>query len=115
MVARVITAYVSIGNSDDKLTQKEWAKFFAKTRILMNSNNFTVHGEWHSLPQAQWQNACWCVEYDEDLRLVNKEGDVVTLGDHFIRRLMELAAEFRQDSIAWAKADTAFIAPKTPS
>jgi len=79
--------YVSIGNSDDGLSQSEWAEFVADVQSLLGG--VRIHGEWFSLPHVKWQNACWCIEvhdheYKEGLRL--------------------LAIKYRQRSIAWAVA-----------
>jgi hypothetical protein len=98
-----VIAYVSIGNSDDKLTQQEWALFFSQTAILLQ-RHAKVHGQWASEPASAWQNACWCVE---------AEGSKV---DFIQAELVGLADRFRQDSIAWAEVKTTeFLgAPTSP-
>lgn len=84
------TAYVSIGNSDDKLTQQEWSLFFRQVAILLQRHG-KVHGQWASEPASAWQNACWCIEVS---------GDSL----HFVQaELVGLAMQYRQDSIAWAE------------
>lgn len=90
--------YVSIGNSDDKLTQREWHDFVFAVDAVMHSGR--VHGQWYSRADAQWQNACWCVEFS---------GDVLI--EYVKEHLRELAARFQQDSIAWADAKTIFLEP----
>jgi hypothetical protein len=95
----VITVYVSIGNSDDKLTQREWADFQTSVDAALNVYVSRMHGHWASLPDAAWQNACWCVEVGER--------DVPPLR----RALAKAATDYRQDSIAWAVAETEFIGP----
>lgn len=100
-------AYVSIGNSDDKLTQAEWSEYVGKTQAVIanavSSFDGRIHGEWFSRPDAPWQNACWCVELDMP-------------AEHYLVRLKrafaEVAGIYRQDSIAWAEAPvTEFLAP----
>ena len=92
------TVYISIGNSDDKLPQAEWAEFVMRIQALMQAYG-TIHGEWYSLPNQRWQNACWCLEtYDGERGVLRK-------------RLSEIARNYRQDSIAWAEATTERIAP----
>lgn len=89
-----------IGNSDDTLTQARWADFYQKTAMRIDSYALETHGSWVSKPTDPWQNACWCiVPFSDD--------DADTLK----RRLSDLAAEFGQDSIAWAEATTEFIKP----
>lgn len=90
----MITAYVTIGNSDDKLSQKEWAAFLLRTHLLLDDHASRMHGSWYSGPGCEWQNACWCVEVP--LERVDRLKDQLRL----------LAREFRQDSIAWAEAPT---------
>jgi len=94
-----ITVYVSIGNSDDKLTQERWAEFFARTSDAVQTFSRHVHGEWASLPNARWQNACWCFEpHPDDIDVMREV-------------LAKLASRFGQDSIAWAVATTEFVKP----
>jgi hypothetical protein len=91
------TVYVSIGNSDDNLTQREWAEFVSlvDAEIQARAN---VHGAWFSIPIAPWQNACWCAGFTdaESVRVARK--NVTAIREHF-----------RQDSVAWAVAETEFI------
>lgn len=88
------TIYITIGNSDDKLKQAQWSKFYdlIDSDIRMLAKH--VHGAWHSLPNAKWQNACWCVDIEEK-RAVELAYDVT-----------ETARLFQQDSVAWAEIAT---------
>jgi hypothetical protein len=92
-----ITVYVSIGNSDDKLTQNEWAEFYAAVDDLVGFAAARVHGRWVSPATDPWQNACWCVELDADD------------AENLRKDLPGLAFRYRQVSIAWAEAQTTFI------
>lgn len=86
------TVYVSIGNSDDRLTQAEWSEFYVTTTLaIRTATGFTqMHGQWVSEPASAWQNACWCFEIEEDMAWFLKKD------------LASLAQQYRQDSIAWA-------------
>lgn len=96
--------YISIGNSDDKLSQMEWGKFYRKVDLTIQGVRTAgglIHGRWVSQSTDYWQNACWCVE----------------LPDHLGARLREelriRVAQFGQDSIAWAPApETLFLTPE---
>ena len=93
--------FVQIGNSDDKLTQREWSQFIEEVRelILLDS---TVIGEWFSAPDQPWQNVCWMYEIAER----NRGADM--------SHLRRLCAKYRQDSIAWTEAPrTLFLSPST--
>lgn len=92
------TIYVSIGNSDDKLSQYRWSGFYRDVNMLLRREASGVHGQWVSEPASAWQNACWCVEVD-DFRVAMLRN-----------RLGAIAAEYDQDCIAWAEAPkTEFI------
>jgi hypothetical protein len=91
--------YISIGNSDDKLSQWAWANYVMAVDVaLMDARDAPGspvskrHGVWQSASASHWQNACWCVE--------------VTDPDELKDRLRELAGQYGQDSIAWAEAPT---------
>lgn len=93
------TVYVSIGNSDDRLSQAEWNSFFICVRALVTMPAEEIHGVWVSESTAPFQNAAFCFEIDEKRIPEIKQG------------LSEFAKYFRQDSIAWAVAETEFIGP----
>ena len=89
--------YISIGNSDDRLTQSEWSKFVLDMAAEVTSVG-QVHGAWFSQPASPWQNACWCIEFPGD-----KEAAAAKAVASEIRK------KYRQDSIAWAIAATEFV------
>ena len=88
----MITVYVSVGNSDDKLTQEQWSGFVQQVRITFRLRARETHGEWYSLPDQPYQNACFCVVLaDKDVPLIKQE-------------LITLRKAWGQDSVAWAEA-----------
>jgi hypothetical protein len=90
-------AYISIGNSDDKLSQAEWSAFAQRVCITVRARASAIHGEWYSPPASPWQNMCVCAEFsDPDLPYIRKE-------------LAGLRAAWQQESIAFAIAQTEFI------
>ena len=92
------TVYVSIGNSDDSLTQQEWADYYAEVTMAVATYNQIVHGQWVSVAFSQWQNACWCFD------ILNDKIPVIK------KKLATLAHKYRQESIAWVQVDeTEFI------
>jgi len=93
-----VTVYLSIGNSDDKLTQAEWADYNLRIAAEVTSYASTIHGAWSSHPAARWQNAAWCLEFT-DLDAMWLARDTAA----------EIRKEFRQDSVAWAVAETEFL------
>lgn len=92
------TVYITIGNSDDKLSQEQWAEFCAAVHLAvtgMLAHGAVVHFHGYSIPSAPWQNAMWAVELPDD-------PDVV---DALRVRLAGLAWAYNQDSIAWGRVE----------
>lgn len=98
--------YISIGNSDDRLSQRKWVTYVSEVEEVLAwayHRHGTVHGNWRSQPDAPWQNACWCIEFnDADLY-----PDTI---DKLQAHLVRLADRHRQDSVAWAEVkETVFL------
>lgn len=94
---------ISIGNSDNKLSQAEWSQFIRSIRNILSSysNTVTVHGEWFSAPDSPWQNANWCIEplgMTSTTDLAELKTDLITA-----------RKRYRQDSIAWTQGPVEFI------
>ena len=103
-----ITVYISIGNSDDRMTQRDWNGYFRDVEALLQPGGWkvvrTIHGAWQSPSAAPWQNACWCVELDQA-----DKGQLQA-------DLRRIAISRKQDGIAWAEAPvTEFLGPTTPT
>lgn len=62
------TVVIMIGNSDDKLSQLEWAEYIKDVdqAVLLSmesiDNDSHLHGRWFSLADSPYQNAAWCAE-----------------------------------------------------
>jgi hypothetical protein len=98
------TIYVSIGNSDDKLTQAQWSEFVKDFNNLIlaweaSGRVVEIHGRWASDSTSHWQNAAWCFDSHGQSEAFMQQD------------LQALAAKYNQDSIAWAVAETTFIQP----
>lgn len=97
-MAAVTVAYISIGNSDDRLTQARWSFFYSTVALTIQraaeADGGQVHGQWVSEPASAWQNACWALQLPTDSVSV----------EHLKMRLSEIAADFSQEAIAWAEA-----------
>ena len=89
------TVIIQIGNSDNKLTQKEWSEFVRCVDIYSSVTDTHFRGVSNS--DAPWQNACWVLEVED----YNYDGLKRTIGN--------LESEFKQDSIAWTEGITKFI------
>lgn len=87
-----ITIYVSIGNSDDKLSQRDWAAFIREVTSLVEGTADQVYGWWYSTSDMPWQNAVVAFLLNAGKR------------DQLRAEVSRLREKYRQDSIAWAEA-----------
>lgn len=94
--------YISIGNSDDKLSQADWSSYVLDVdRAFDKSVRYEgarVYGRWYSPPTEPWQNACWCAEWQ-----------LAHVVEALKRKVASIARAYRQDSITWAVAETEFL------
>lgn len=91
--------YVSIGNSDDKLSQADWSDFYWHTDEKIRATTTKIHGAWQSVTSARWQNACWCIDVELPATRAYLKHQLKTLG-----------IKYHQDSIAWAEVlETEFL------
>jgi hypothetical protein len=87
----MITVYVCIGNSDDKLSQQRWSAFYGQVSAAVRALAERIYGEWLSAPASQWQNACIGFTITQ------------TAASNLRDDLRALAGHFGQDSIAWSE------------
>lgn len=106
------TILIAIGNSDDKLTQREWADFYATVDLLIRDTveddvadeGGVVHGRWASLPTAPYQNAAW------SFTPPTRDWDGPDGIEAYLRgELATLARAYRQDTIVYTTGVTVFI------
>jgi hypothetical protein len=97
-----VSIYVSIGNSDDKLTQKEWSEFCNDLHTEIIAFRGSIHGRWFSASSDIYQNACICFEIS-DSNAKRLKG-----------ALKVLARQYGQDWIAWAEAELTKLEPVAP-
>lgn len=91
-----MTATILIGNSDDKLTQVEWANFCDELSIIAKRFG-TMYFEGTPPGHWRWQNACVVVSVGEDV--------IGELKQH----LRDLCKIFDQESIAFIAGQTEFL------
>ena len=98
---------IAVGNSDDKLSQSEWAAFIADiTRLVEQAredDGAHIHFAGFSAPAAPWQNALWAL-------------DLTTAASPAARgwlrtELADLCGLYRQDAIAWWEAGQTEMIP----
>lgn len=110
---------VIIDNTDNKLTQQEWALFCEDLHLtlytaLVRDTFATVQFAGSSDPTEPWQNRCmvlsWRVpDIDEPLRVYFNQRWAF-----WMKALRKLCADYHQDSVALIEGDsTQFITPTT--
>lgn len=99
----VITVYIGIGNFGDRLSQARWCEFYDEVHEAITDHASQVHGVWLSCSASEWQNACWCVEVDDEWVAELREA------------LAQAAGRYGQESIAWAEASTELLAAISPA
>lgn len=88
---------ISIGNSDNKLTQAEWSEFVNKVELIILDCATTIHFFGGSSNWLRWQNAAWLFDCkEENIHLL-------------LMALVECRHRYRQESVAYLEGDIAFI------
>jgi hypothetical protein len=72
------TVTIQIGNSDNKLTQKQWSDFIRETRSVVGRHCGQVHFDGGASFDSPWQNVCFVADIQEvdKQRLCDALGDV---------------------------------------
>ena len=91
------TAVISIGNSDNKLTQMRWSYFVEQVDTIVDAHALQTHFRGFSPGDEAWQNACWMLDIDE--------ADLTSLRES----LAGAAKLYEQDSIALIVGETEFV------
>lgn len=95
---------ITIGNSDNKLTQQEWSSFVSDVHDIVLHSNYVIHFHGLSVGSAPWQNASWVLGFKNNLAAI--------MNINAIRQeLSKLAKKYRQDSIAMTLGDTELVRP----
>lgn len=95
-----LSIFVTIGNSDNKLTQQEWSDFCGGVDECVRAFAQEMFGEFYAVPNAPWQNACWSFSVDASVTLAMQTN------------LRALASDFEQDSILWTVGELTFLKPE---
>jgi hypothetical protein len=93
-----MTTIIQIGNSDDKLTQAQWALFYRRVDIAVRTRARQVYFSGASHPSVEWQNAAWIFEIGEEA------------SSELYDYMKTLCEWFNQESIAWTEGSTILVA-----
>jgi hypothetical protein len=91
------TMTIQIGNSDDKLTQKEWNAYWNAVNFEISNIAFEIHFVGGSDAVARWQNYCWVIAISEANEQALKNF------------LTVVRTRYQQDSVAVTVGTTMFV------
>ena len=91
------TVTIQIGNSDNKLTQKQWSDFIRETRRVVGRHCCHVHFDGAASFDSPWQNVCIVAE----VQTIDKQPLCDALG--------EVRSKFYQDSAAVTFGQTKMV------
>jgi hypothetical protein len=101
---------IAIGNSDDRLTQREWSAFWAECndeiQYYGRLAGVQVHGTWLSEPNSPYQNAGWSLSWPDELLYLSRD---------LKNQLREILPKYRQESLAWTTGTTTLIPGRDPA
>jgi hypothetical protein len=92
------TITIQTGNTDDKLTQDEWASFVEEIRKVIKHSFVAVHFFGAPPNWVGWQNAAWVFEVYS-----------VEMAEDIKKKMIAIRDSYGQDSIAWTEGETEFI------
>ncbi len=93
----LVTVSILIGNTDNRLTQKEWSKFVEALRVAIEPDSATQHFFGTPPNYAPQQNACWVIEI-EDQHIESLK-----------RSVTDVRERFKQESAAMLFGHTEFV------
>ncbi len=88
---------VSIGNSDNKLTQVEWSEFVQRVDKIIEAHHAQKHFFGGANTWAAWQNVAWLFECADYMIPSLKTA------------LSDIRSIYRQESVAYLEGETEFI------
>lgn len=94
------TVVIQIGNSDDKLNQRDWSAFVKCVQLVVNKHVDQIHFEGASASVAPWQNCCWVLSVDKSNIDILRE------------QLVSACYLYRQDSLTWLAGDIELVPTK---
>lgn len=92
-----MTIAVQIGNSDDRLPQRQWSQFVVEVGDEIRKAAKAVHFSGAPFSCSQYQNFAFIFEADEEAALTLK---IV---------LTAKRKQYNQDSLAWTVGETTFV------
>lgn len=93
----MIHLVISIGNTDNKLTQMEWSNFVVDMEICIEKYNAQKHFFGGASNWEQWQNVAWIVECEQ--KAINE----------FLASISDVRKKWKQESAFVIVATGMFI------
>ena len=94
----MINVAILIGNSDDRLTQAQWANYVNTMRHQISRHVEEIHCESLTASDSSRQSACFVVS---TMNTASKSG--------LRSAVIQVRRQFNQDSVAWLEGKTELI------
>lgn len=94
------TVVIQIGNSDDKLGQRDWSAFVKCVQLVIEKHVDQIHFGGASENSAPCQNCCWVLSVDKSNMDILRE------------QLVSACYLYKQDSLAWLEGDIELVPTK---
>lgn len=93
---------INIYNTDDVLTQRQWANFTKDVRIIVvNEDTAVVHGNWYTSPALHYQSMS--ISF-------NLTGDFPEMAIRVIKGCLSgLSEEYPGCTIQWTEAEVSYL------
>ena len=97
------TLTIQIGNTDNRLTQQEWADYVREISQFLQGTTSSVHFSGGSPAEAPWQNYCWVCGLEELIWHLEHHDEVL------LTTLSGIGKKYNQDSVAVTIGETQFV------
>ena len=91
------TVCIQIGNSDDKLSQREWWSYCTDVSVACLQTEADIHFRGGPATNFPYQNYCFVLEAEDNVLASLKAG------------IVEIRKKYGQDSVAWTEGRTEFV------
>lgn len=93
---------IQIGNSDDKLSQRQWSNYVSDMAEAISHYSKDIHFSGGAEGWRPWQNYCWIIELPDHSLMSGFIGDLVN-------EIIDCRKRYNQESVALSWGKTLFV------